>query len=347
MDNKFELNFDNQNYFDESKKNNEDIIDPEFYKEFDKQIIPLEKDSDNKLTLAYKELIDTISNIQKMLENPNIDVNDEKVVNELKNIIELLKTDNMNLSPFCQYFGVHNLNYSIFSKLNSDKKLEVLKFIIKPYIEDRHKIYLKQGYSNIVLQVLSDTYSHKRKGNYGTKKISKILESNEIHNLVKIGGDFLKQKRFYLLSDKNGKKIYKNFCENHNITMHDDENTTEKYPDALIRINNDYFIVEHKNMKEAGGGQDKQVLEIIKFIEKEPEFFGLHYVTYIDGIYFDIITKTSNFIDEKNKTKALEQYKDIITALSKYKSNYFVNTYGFTKLIQDFLEKSIIEDISN
>lgn len=81
-------------------------------------------------------------------------------------------------------------------------------------------------------------------------------------------------------------------------------------------------------MKENGGGQDKQTSEITGFIFRNPEFERLHYVTFMDGIYF-------NQIDSTATAKTLQQYTDIVSALVKYKTNYFVNSFAFKKIIED------------
>ena len=116
----------------------------------------------------------------------------------LRLIIKELNTKGMNYSPFCQYFNVHNMNYSIFVKLPLDKQLEVLKFIIVFYINDRHFMYLSHGYSNIVLQVMSDNYSHKRKGSYGANKIADLLKIIGIPDLVKLKNQSFNQDCYFL-----------------------------------------------------------------------------------------------------------------------------------------------------
>ena len=110
-------------------------------------------------------------------------------------------------SAFCQYFNVHNMNYSIFQNLNLDDKIKVIKFIVAYYINDRHQMYKSHGYSNVVLQVMCDNYSHKRKGSYGANKIADILKINGINDLTKMTSKDFDQECWYLLSDKNGYEI--------------------------------------------------------------------------------------------------------------------------------------------
>lgn len=326
----------NLDYFEISTQHKEGLIDPNYHYAVDRQVIPSTKDEKNELTISNSNVIRYISTIQTMIEDLKLDLNNEKVEKILGLIIKELNTQGMNYSAFCQYFNIHNVNYSVFQNLNFEDKMQVLKFIIKPYINSRHKMYQSHGYSNIVLQVMSDNYSHKRKGSYGTNKIAVILEALGVEDLLKTKNKSFDNDKFFLLSDKTGKNMYKQFAKAHDIKLHDDDKTTEKYPDAFIKIGKDYFIVEQKNMKENGGGQDKQTVEITDFVSKKPEFERLHYVTFVDGIYF-------NKIDKNATAKMLQQYTDIISSLAKYKSNYFVNSYGFKKLIYDFICSNLFD----
>lgn len=329
----------NLDYFEISTTHKEGLIDPDYHLAVERCVIPLTKDENNELTTANLNVIRYISSIQTMIEDLDLSIDDPEVERTLGLIIGELNTQGMNLSAFCQYFNIHNMNYSVFQTLIYKEKLEFLKFVIKPYIDSRHKMYESHGYSNIVLQVMSDNYSHKRKGTYGTKKISFLLESLGIKDLLKMPSKSFNQDDFFLLSDKKGKTLYKKFAVSHGIKLHDEGKATEKYPDAFIKIGDDYFVVEQKNMKENGGGQDKQTVEITDFISRSPEFDNLHYVTFIDGIYF-------NQIDKNASAKTLQQYTDIVGALAKYKSNYFVNSFGFKKLINDYLFNNIANKIN-
>ena len=105
----------------------------------------------------------------------------------------------------------------------------------------------------------------------------------------------------------------------------------KKLPDIVFKINGHYYICELKTMKGNGGGQNKQIVEIayfIKFSELNEKF---HYLAFLDGDY-------SNRLFAKNSPKIQNQRSDIIDALKNNESNYFVNTAGFKKLIQDISE---------
>lgn len=99
-------------------------------------------------------------------------------------------------------------------------------------------------------------------------------------------------------------------------------------PDAIFKFNNIIYIVEHKHLKEGGGGQDKQLLEIIDLIKYSED--GVRYISYFDGMYFN------SLINPKSTVKINTVKNDIINNLTKCPNNFFVNTMGFEKILKDF-----------
>ena len=321
----------NLHYFEDSIKNKEQLIDLDYHGFVNHVVIPTKSTEKNDLTDANDKIIVNIDTIETLIES-GCTLTDPLVQKSVKKIDKLLDVENINYSAFCQYFNVHNINHSIFVKLAPKERIEILNIIIEQYIKDRNDLYHVHKYSNVVLQAFSDNYSHKRKGEYGTNKIKKTMAAYGIPNLLSLDDKEIENNNlFYLLSDKGGKAIFKKFVEDNNIRLSKKGKKTIKYPDAFIRIGNDFFVVEQKNLKENGGGQDKQALEVANFIDKRPELDGLHYIGFIDGIYF-------NQINKKATGKVLKLYKDIRRSLKKHCENYFVNTFGFNEVIKDYVE---------
>lgn len=101
--------------------------------------------------------------------------------------------------------------------------------------------------------------------------------------------------------------------------------------DVLFKNKKDLYIIEHKHMKEGGGGQNKQITEIINFIsERESDKLKIHYVTFLDGIYFNLFIKSYNNV----KTKIPKQIEHLEKSLQNNPNNYFVNTAGFIRLLK-------------
>ncbi|MBR4749578.1 MAG: hypothetical protein IK083_08425 [Abditibacteriota bacterium] len=314
-------------YFRLSVKNKESYINPVYSKLVNQLVIPQTSDEKNALTEANEKVIRNITTIYTLIYDSGYTINDDPVYACIKNISESMNTEGMNFSAFCQYFNVHNINYNCFQDMDENDRVDALKYIIQEFIKNRHKMYESHGYSNIVMQVMCDSYSHKRKGSYGTQKIAAILDKLGVKNKSNSTDT---PTNFYLLSDKEGKDEFKRYAEKLNIPLSTEGRTTKKFPDAFIKIGNDYYVVEQKNMKESGGGQDKQMKEVIDFIDKKPTRSNIHYVSFLDGIFF-------NLLSSADSGKLFDEKKDIQRSLKKYKGNYFVNTFGFHSLFEDLL----------
>ena len=102
-------------------------------------------------------------------------------------------------------------------------------------------------------------------------------------------------------------------------------------PDFLIKNNDHIFIVEHRHMKESGGGQDKQINEVISFISFSESNVKIHYISFLDGIYFNLFINKKYFEEDEIS----HQLKNIKRSLNQNKQNYFVNTKGFDKLLKE------------
>jgi len=101
----------------------------------------------------------------------------------------------------------------------------------------------------------------------------------------------------------------------------------------IIKNGENIFIIEHKHMKEGGGGQDKQINEVIFFISFSENNSKIHYISFLDGIYFNLFANKKYL----KKGKIVNQLKNIRQNLKRNKQNYFVNTNGFNKLLKELL----------
>ena len=99
----------------------------------------------------------------------------------------------------------------------------------------------------------------------------------------------------------------------------------------IIKNGENIFIIEHKHMKEGGGGQDKQINEVISFIGFSESNSRIHYISFLDGIYFNLFANKKYL----HKGKILNQLSNIKINLKRNKQNYFVNTSGFKKFLKE------------
>jgi hypothetical protein len=226
------------------------------------------------------------------------------------------------------------VSYSSYKKLSENEQIHFLEEVIKNYIEHRHDMYLGYGYTPVTLQVSKDAKAHKQSGPLGIKKVGSILRMSGFRPLKELDlKNFFSQNLVYIDTDKTGKKLFKEIIKNNNLSFKWGKKSDNKMPDVLFKYKKDLFIIEHKHMKEGGGGQNKQVNEVIQFINYSENHskMKIHYVTFMDGRYFNLFND-KNF---REKSKIPTQVNNIKNALKNNPSNYFVNTAGFKELLKN------------
>lgn len=315
----------NLKLFEFSLNNPEPIID-KFYLKNGNLIISKNPKNSTELMQQNIDLLESISaySFAKKIKSPST------ARTALKKILKIIKNKNINYSEFVSFWSVLDISHSIFCKMSDKEKLKILKSITEKYIELRHGIYSTYGYTPTTLQVSKDAKAHKESGNLGIYKVSKILDScgfkKTNNESIK---KFISGKKKYIESDKRGKKLFKDLLEYYKIDFKWSSKKENKMPDFLIRYRNNIYIVEHKHMKEKGGGQDKQINEIISLIGQSENNEKIYYVSFLDGIYFNLFTNKT-----LNKGRVLSQLNNIKENLKNNKQNYFVNTAGFKKLLK-------------
>lgn len=150
--------------------------------------------------------------------------------------------------------------------------------------------------------------------------IEKISDSSDIDN-----------DKYYILPDAGDNKLFDKIILKNHINFDFRTNHQGKMPDGLIKIDDSFIIIEHKILKESGGGQDKQMTEIIDFIGYGER--GVYYISFMDGILFN------GLLNPSEKNKLYRDKNNIIENLEKNPYNYFVNEYGFIKLMNNLLGK--------
>ncbi len=299
--------------FEECILKKSSYIDPINRKIFGQNVIPMKKNEHNDILFANTKLIEYLTEYNNLNISGDTSQN-SKLISLIK---KCLQTPGMNLSPFSQYLMVHDLTHDIYiNNLTEDEQ----KYIIDCYLEDRHQMYLNHDYSEIIFQVITDSHSHKRKSKFGIEKIRTIMEKRnfEHYNNAK------DKNYYYIFPDKGDSKLFFEILKNENIRFEFASTKQGKMPDALIKIKDKIVIVEHKNIKSTGGGQDKQIAEIIDFIKNGER--GIYYVSYLDGVIFN------SFDTPSENNKLFRMVENIKGYLEENPYNYFVNTYGFEKL---------------
>lgn len=308
----------NLGYFNYCKENPEKILDPYYKKGV--LVIPEKVNEQNNLTEKNARLIELITTF-KTLVSFGKGKDNEDILKVIQEIIEILvKTSNINYSAFCQFFMVYNSSFSVFQKMNKQNKENFIYEMLCNYVKERHSMYLSHGYSNIILQVMSDNYSHKRNSKSGIEKVENLFSPYGIQKISDFD-ELLEKERVYFLPDKGGKDIFEEFILRFNIKMESRNIEHNKLPDLVIKVKEKYYIFELKTMKEGGGGQNKQAVEFSYFIRFSEENENVHYITFLDSLY-------SNVLFNDNSPKIKNQRDTVEKALEENPSNYFLNTAG-------------------
>lgn len=291
----------------------------ELYKK-EKVIITKKKEDISQLMAANNKILDYITAFQVLSELNQDDGKEMAIVQE---IMKLLETKGINNSEFTNYWCIHDMSYSSYESMPYWTKIEFLMHIIPEYIKNRHMMYKSHWYTATTLQVRSDSVAHKRSWWLAASKVSHILDMFWIQ---KYEGDkewLLTTDHYYILPDKDGKKLFDFLKEKLNIKFSRSDDKQWKATDFLIKHGWKLYIIEHKHMKETWWWQDKQMAEVIDFIKHSDE--NVSYVVFLDGVYL-------NGFWTNTDPKTVEQNNQIIKYLEQNKNNYFVNTQWFIKL---------------
>jgi len=319
----------NLDLFEYSLKKPEPLIDEAYVKSED-LVISANGKKPNNLMKSNLELLENISAYKISQKSKNV-----KMLKQIIDNIRLcLNTPNINYSEFSSFWSVTDVSYSSYKKLSENEQIHFLEEVIKNYIEHRHDMYLGYGYTPVTLQVSKDAKAHKQSGPLGVKKVGSILRMSGFKPLKELNlKNFFSQNLVYIDTDKTGKKLFKEIIKDNNLSFKWGKKSDNKMPDVLFKYKKDLFIIEHKHMKEGGGGQNKQVNEVIQFINYSENHskMKIHYVTFMDGKYFNLFND-KNF---REKSKIPTQVNNIKNALKNNPSNYFVNTAGFKELLKN------------
>lgn len=242
----------------------------------------------------------------------------------------LMSRDYANFLEFTAFFPVMDVSFSMYRKLAAKDRYRFLRVILKHYLEKRHQVYSAHGYIITTVQVRKDFEKHKVQGNFGNKKARKMFDAAGYRESNSLLG---KRKRFCIVSSAQNQKVLREMEQigaswySHWSSHHEGKRADVVFIDR----NGRWFIGEMKHLKEGGGGQDKQVNELITFIDnRSHQHHGekVNYVAFLDGVYFN------KFISPATGTKTAKQRERIEECLSEGINNFFVNTHGLAALLR-------------
>ena len=178
-----------------------------------------------------------------------------------------------NFSAFSQFFMVYNSAYNSYREYSEAKKKHFIYEMLRRYCKERHSMYSSHGYTNAILQVMCDNYSHKRNSKTTIDKIIDVIEPMGFTHLSAWNLCYSDQN-FYFLPDKGDTDMYLQMVSELSLENRALSQAQDKLPDFVLKCNGEYYIGEAKMMKGSGGGQDKQLVEIINFIRYQEKNKG-------------------------------------------------------------------------
>lgn len=304
----------------------EPIYDPAYQKEF--LVISKSSKTLNDLMRANRSLLDCITAYGVNHQLGLLAANNQIITR----MMQVLGAANINTSEFTSFWECCDVSYSVYLKLGDTEKRQFLERITQEYLARRHALYQAHGYTFTTLQVKADSFAHKRTGNQGSAKTVRILACLGFVPYVSPAARSTRAPRAYLLLDKGNTKSFRNILHARKINFSWSDKEKGKLPDYALLVGAMTVIIEHKHMKELGGGQDKQILEISRFLRQTDK--NTIYVSFLDGILFNrLFSKTAT-------GKIARQQKGIREALEQYPNSYFVNTAGFKRLVRELAKRA-------
>ena len=326
----------NKVYFKYSQENDDVIFDfskPEGVLVLNKNCF----EDETALMIANHKLIELITTYKTIRNDSSFDEASKNSV--IEKIIQIIENTNLiNYSSFCVYLQVVGYSFSTYNSeknsFNLTEKIELMKSLVNLYIDNRHDLYCYHGYSDQVLQVNSDASSSRRKSKTGIEKMEEILLPlgfKKAKNLLE-----LKNLRYcYILPDKGDINLFNALLKEKKIMFEFRTTRDNKNPDMLFKINEDFYVLEHKLTNGGGGSQNAEINEIIQFINYTEENVNWHYVSCLQGNFFKKLNKFNN------EPKAANQYRNVIQNLNNNPNNYFINGKGFEKMVNDLVKISM------
>lgn len=300
---------DNQYYFKISQENPETSLD-NFYI-FGNKNQNLEKYIKN--TKEIKELLTTIKTLQKKKES-------SKTINKYFSELQKSLSEFSNCSEFICFVNACD------NTLDAVKKdLDLLKKITQRYFSKR---LLNELVPEEWIQAILDSNSSRKKGKCGELKLISILNKLGFKE-VKSWEDFKKLDKCVVRFSK----IFSIKKVRENLRVKIKTKKQDKKLDLIVKYKNRIFLVEAKHLNTSGGGQDKQISELIEILNLKEKNPNISYISFLDGSYSNILLSNSKAGD-KLKT----QRKEIKKYLKKNPNNYLLNTAGFKTLFSDLVK---------
>ncbi|KKS67678.1 MAG: hypothetical protein UV36_C0004G0003 [Parcubacteria group bacterium GW2011_GWC2_42_6] len=200
--------------------------------------------------------------------------------------------------------------------------LSLLKEIAKRYFKNR---IFNEGVPEEWIQAILDSNSARKKGTCGENKLLYFLERAGFKR-INTWNDFNKCEKCVVRFSE----IFNLDAARKNLDINIKTHKQNKRLDLIIKDKEKIYLLEAKHLNTSGGGQDKQISELIELLSLSEKNKNVSYISFLDGNYSNVLLGEGRVMG-KLKT----QRRDINKFLKKKPNNYWVNTAGFKKLLEN------------
>jgi len=264
----------------------------------------------NEYIKNTKEIKNYLITIRTLLDKKE----DKKVIDRYFHSLAESLNEFSNCSEFSCFINACD-NVLDFVK----KDFALLKEITKRYFKNR---ILNESVPEEWIQAILDSNSGRKKGSCGENKLLRILENRGFKRVDDWDGFNKNHKCVARFSNTFDLDIVR---EKLNIKIKTKKQN--KRLDLIIKDNKKIFLLEAKHLNTAGGGQDKQLSELIELLSLSEKNKSIYYIAFLDGNYSNTLLGNKNV-----KGKLNTQRKDITKFLKNNPNNYWVNTAGFKSI---------------
>src|SRR3989344_924704 len=256
---------DNLELLEYCNKNTEKFLDKNYmFADKHKELslyVSKTKDIKNKL-IAIRELL-----------------NKKDAVNVIDQLFMDLQKELNKHSNFSEFLSFVNACDSRLEEVKND--IDLLKQTTFLYLQYRD---LNDIVPSEWVQALIDKSTSRKKGYSGENKLIDLLDKKgyKLEGSLK---DFNGRQRCVSKFTNKGDFSNKNLRKIFNIKI--GKSTQNKKLDLLIKNKNDVYLLEAKHLNSGGGGQDKQIKELIDVIKNKS--YQYHFVAFLDGIHSNTI----------------------------------------------------------
>jgi hypothetical protein len=209
----------------------------------------------------------------------------------LQEIARSLGNTNANYIEFTSFFPVVDFTFSMYRALGAEEKIEFLDAAVRRFIDQRHLTYEFHGYTATTIQVRKDFERHKTRGSHGARKIEELLGKSGYRSAVRTS----KLARGTYLLPTSGtayQEAIETLRQSDGLIFNWTTDYQDKLPDLILRNHaGELCIGEFKHIKEGGGGQDKQLKELISLVQQSEK--NICYLAFLDGLYFNQLADLS------------------------------------------------------